>query len=213
MYAEGQWQPASEADISLNAHASAHFGTIIDESDFDSLDHFWNRGINWRSKLSRQASNSEAWIAVYGAGGGIPTAAYFNTAIHDRPPIIDQTLYWAECVSEDEAIYFCGVVNSPVLLERIVEYVPEGAFGDRHLHTLPARAVPVYDPSNPRHAVVVERTRALITELHTVAGANQVVASYFTTEQPMTFRRQKLRAVIENLASYNAYYTACEALY
>ena len=152
------------------------------------------------------------WIAVYGAGGGIPAAAYFKTT-KDKPPIIDQTLYWVKAASEDEAIYFCGVVNSPALLERIVEYLPEGAFGDRHLHTLPARAVPEYDPSNARHVDVVERTRALISDLHDVAEASEVVASYLKTNLPMTYRRRKLRGVIKALASYSAYCTACTALY
>ena len=149
---------------------------------------------------------------MYGAGGGIPAAAYFQAA-QGKPPIIDQTLYWAECASQEEAIYFCGVVNSQSLLSRIAEFIPEGEFGDRHLHTLPARAVPEYDPTNARHAAAVACTRALVSELQGAAGASETVASYFTTEVSMAVRRRRLRGVIEQLSSYGAYASACEALY
>lgn len=212
VYSAKGWQPVSELDISLNPQAAAHFTSIIQESDFGSLDSFWRHGINFRSKLSLQAKSVGMWVAVYGAGGGIPAAAYFN-ASKEKPQIIDQTLYWVGCASEEEAIYFCGVVNSPALLERIVDYLPEGAFGDRHLHTLPARAVPEYDPANARHMDVLEQTRAVISELHDVAQTNEVVASYLTTHRSMTYRRRKLREVITTLDSYNAYCNACAALY
>ncbi len=211
-YREGCWTAASPMEMSLNAQANAHFAAIIEESDFDSLASFWEKGINCRSKLRLQSAAIGAWIAVYGAGGGIPAAAYFKI-VDEKPPIIDQTLYWTECHSEDEAVYFCGVANSQALLSRIANLMPAGEFGDRHLHTLPTRFMPVFDPTDFRHLDVVEYTRTLIAELKELADLNPTVASYLSTEIEMKTRRRLLRQELQRLDSYHGYANACETLF
>ena len=211
-YQSGRWCASSSTAISLNANASAHFDAIIEESDFRSLSEFWTKGIDYRSKLRRQSANVGSWIALYGAGGGIPAAAYFRI-VDDKPPIIDQTLYWAECRSEEEAIYFCGVINSQALLSRIADLMPGGEFGDRHLHTLPTLFIPEFDPTNAQHAYLVECTHSLLVELRDLANHDLTIASYFTTKTEMTIRRRRLRKELTYLDSYHSYSNACEDLF
>ena len=212
LYRGLQWDPASPADISINSQAETHFNSVVDESDYDSIIDWWHRGLDMRHKLSHQSNIGGSWIVVYGAGGGTPAAAHFYA--DDSPPvIIDQTLYWAECGSEDEALYFAGMINSPAVLERMDGFIPAGAFGGRHLHTLPARAVPEYDPANSKHNAVVDAVNALISELHSAAITDTDVAGGFTTAVSMPTRRNRLRAVLRRLNAWDGYENACSAAY
>lgn len=212
LYSGLRWHPALETDISTSPQAEAHFKRIVDESSFESLDDWWNRGIDMRRKLSRQSHSIESWIAVYGAGGTIPAASYFR-ADPSQPIIIDQTLYWAECGSEEEAIYIVGMINSRAIQEQIDGYAPEGEFGERHLHLLPALAMPEYDASNNVHLAVVDNTKALIAEMHASAAADPRIASAFTMAVNMRVRRSQLRAAIEQLNAADGYERACGAVY
>lgn len=211
-YRGRRWEPASETDISISPQAEAHFRRIIEESDFDSLDDWWDRGLNTRHKLSQQSHGDGSWIAIYGAGGGIPAAAHFH-ADGSQPIMIDQTLYWAECGSEEEAIYMVGMINSLAIREQIDGYAPAGEFGERHLHLLPARAMHEYDASNDLHVAVVDSTKALISELHSAANSDPSIASGFTTNVEMKRRRTMLRSALNRLTASADYEAACGAVY
>lgn len=212
LYRGRRWHPALETDISMSPQAATHFKRIIDESRYESLDQWWDRGIDMRRKLSHQSHCVESWIVVYGAGGAIPASSYFR-ADPSRPIIIDQTLYWAGCGSEEEAIYIVGMINSRAIQEQIDGYAPEGDFGERHLHLLPARAMPEYDASDNAHLAVVDNTRILIAELHASIAADPRIASGFTTTVDMRVRRSHLRAAIEQLNAADGYERACGAVY
>ncbi|WP_156426686.1 hypothetical protein [Mycobacterium sp. IS-3022] len=207
----GSLQLASEATISASPTARRHFDKILAESDFDSLTDFWRRGLNMRNKLINQdliAANATGYLVVYGAGGEIPSAAYVSLAEYSGElPLIDQTLYWILVVSEDEAVYMCGLINNPSLAEYIRPYVPQGAFGGRHLHTLPPKAIPIFDATNSDHVAVVAETRALIGELE------REVFPSVTTDGTLAQRRTATRRLIASLPSYGAYDTACANLY
>jgi methylase of polypeptide subunit release factors len=209
----GGWRRLTAPEIAASPEASEHFEDLIETSDFGSTDEFWERGINYRSKLSKQVFASESWLVLYGAGGEIPAAAYVKvSALGAVPPIIDQTLYWMEVGEEDEAIYLTGLINSSAMLETISDFVPEGEFGGRHLHTLPSQAIPQYDSVDPAHALVVRATRSLITELETYRnGANE--SRLFTLEMNMVTRRNRVRLLMKNLGSYLAYEEACQGVY
>ena len=207
-----RWYPALETKISMSPQAEAHFNRVINESSFDSLDNWWDSGIDMRGKLSQQSHSTGSWVVVYGAGGAIPAASYFPTN-SSEPVIIDQTLYWAKCNSKEEALYIVGLLNSLAIREQIDGYAPVGEFGERHLHLLPARAMPKYDRLNSVHAAVVDNTRALVAELHSEAAANPQIASCFTTTIGMPARRRKLRAAIQRLHTAESYENACSAVF
>ena len=156
------WRLVTGEELAVTPRARDHFRDVVRESDYGSLEQFQARRLDFRSKLSGQRWPGDAWGVVYGSGGGIPAAAYAR--IGENPAILDQTLYGFRV--EDEALYFCGVVNSLALRERIACFIPEGKFAGRHLHTLPQDETPRYDRNNPAHAEVVAATRALVDELN-----------------------------------------------
>ena len=202
---------ATDAEISLNTQARDHFAAIIAESDFNSLTDFWERGIDMRAKLSLQRFTPGMWIAVYGAGGGIPAAGYFQTA--DIPIIIDQTLYWAECTSEDEAVYFCGIVNSRALLQRHRRLHPRRKTLASVTSTLspPRRYL---SSTLPTRATVLKSPRRVASSVNLAAAAkaSDKVAQLFTTEVTMNSRRTRLRKTMKDLEAYEPYEAACAAV-
>ena len=203
------WRLATEAELGVATGSRDHFRRVVTASDYDSPGGF-QAALDLRNKLTRQRWPSGHWLVVYGAGGSIPAAAY--TQIGELPPILDQTLYGFATESEDEALYFCGVVNSLALHERIQFFVPEGRYGGRHLHTLPRDATPRYDQANEVHREVVRATRALVGELNGLRG-DPDVAGLFTASVGMKVRRNRARAVMKGLDAFEWYDAVTRALY
>jgi hypothetical protein len=208
----GRYRLASPSELATAPGVADHFGDILSESDFASLDDFWDRGLNYRSKLEHQVWTSARWLVVYGAGGGIPAAACRKITGKDNL-IIDQTLYWASFDSEDEALYTCGVLNSDALIPLISDFIPEGEFGDRHLHTLPLSVLPTYDPAGDSHQRVTAATRALTYELAARRDDDPEIGRLFTTEIEMKKRRRMTRALLHSLDGYAEYASSCDALF
>ena len=209
------WRKATDSEVAASPASRDHFSDIVEESDFRSLDEFWESGLNYRYKLTNQVLAPSSWLVVYGAGGGIPAAAFSKiSSFGSEHPVIDQTLYWVVIGNENEALFLVGVINSDVLLERIADFIPQGDFGDRHLHTLPSMAVPQYDPSDEVHERVVTSTRALYSELHAYRNSSDTkIKQLFTNEISMTVRRRRLRKLIKQLASFDEYAASCRQLY
>lgn len=207
------WKLFTTAEIATSPSAKDHFKEVVDASDYQSMGEFWNACLNYRSKLTKQALTPDSWLVVYGAGGGIPAAAHAQVRdFGDEPPVIDQTLYWITTDSEDEALFLVGIMNSDVLLNRIADFIPEGDFGDRHLHTLPSMAVPQFDPASEEHVRVVSAVKALRLELHEHRSRPRT-QKLFTSEVSMVARRRQLRELIKKLESFDTYASACQDVY
>lgn len=202
------------ASLAASPRADRYFQAIVGERR-KSLQEFWKRGLNARNKLSGQdlIQSSDGYLVMYGAGGQVPTAAYVHLgAIAGDRPIVDQTLYWTIVETEDEAAYMCGVINSPRLAEYVRPLLPEGAFGGRHIHTLPPKATPRYDPADPDHQDVARKTRILIGELD-VAMASPAKGALLNPNGSLQHRRSRVRELIADLPSYPDYDGAVRKLY
>ena len=105
-----------------------------------------------------------------------------SSAIVDEPRIfIDHMAYWTAARSAEEARYLTAVLNSGIIVPRIVSMPPRGAGGPRHFDKLVWELpVPEFDSRQPLHrqlsdaAVEAERVASLV-ELR--EGA------YFTTQR------------------------------
>jgi hypothetical protein len=209
------WRLATSLEINSNPRVKAHFNTILKESDFESLEDMWVSGLNFRVKLSNQIFTDcpEGFVVLYGAGGEIPTAAYISISeLVKSNGIIDQTLYWCKVESEDEALYLTGMINSKAMRDRISDFIPEGAFGGRHLHTMPSKAIPVFDPSDDNHVRVSNLTSEIIEEAKSMSLANQT-SHLFSSSLTLASRRTKIRGMIEQLPVYVEFENACTSIY
>ena len=204
------WRAVTERELAVHPQAADHFRDVLREGGFGSPEGFWG-ALDMRRKLSEQRWRTGDWLVAYAAGGGIPAAAHAR--IGEAPAIVDQTLYAAAFADEDEALYVCGVMNSRALRERIACFAPGGAFGDRHLHTLPQGETPRYDPDSGLHAAVAGATRRLVAELDDRRGNDPALARMFTIGVRLEMRRVRIRRAIEGLPAFAAYDRATRALY
>ena len=179
------------------------------------MEDLWISGLNFRVKLSNQifADCPKGFVVLYGAGGEIPTAAYISISeLVESKGIIDQTLYWCKVESEEEALYLTGMINSKAMRDRISDFIPEGAFGGRHLHTMPSKAIPVFDPSDDNHVRVSNLTSEIIEEAKNMSLANQT-SHLFSSSLTLASRRTKIRGIIEQLPVYVDFENACTSIY
>ena len=145
--------------------------------------------IDERRKLSLQVFPPDHYLVLNGAGGGVACAAMLSLA--EIPDIVvDQTLYWTLVPTSEEAWYRVGLINTDALTQAIREFNPEGELGPRHLHTLPNRVIPPFDPTNLEHVEVrslAEKCAALARPMidadEKIADPNKSIAS----------RRRRLR--------------------
>jgi hypothetical protein len=214
--AEGKWSPLQQAAIAAKGNAAASaFRQICRKTGSDSdIETIWEL-LNMRNKLALQVIRPDGYIVLVGTSGSYVCAAFAETREFDYIKlIIDQTLNWAQVDSEDEAIYLTGLFNSEAINHVIQDFQPEGAFGKRHIHSLPFGVTPPYDETQTAHQEVAMQTRRLLAD-YEIAKASD--AALQRALQPnlgtLARRRSVVREKLKGLPSFNDYANACRALY
>jgi hypothetical protein len=171
--------------------------------------------INVRNKLTQQVVQPNTYLVFTGAGGGNVCCAFAATSSFDlRKLVIDQTLYWAQVATEDEAIYLSGLFNSEAINEVIKEFQPKGAFGERHVHKLPFGVTPPFDPSQAVHQDVVDKTRRLIADYKRLKARDRDMGKLLDPNWgSLARRRLHIQRKLKALDSYADYHEACRNLY
>lgn len=164
--------------------------------------------INERNKLALQVFGEDQYLIVNGAGGEIACAACLPLA-GNADIVIDQTLYWRLVSNEDEAWYRVGLINSEVLTETIRVFNPSGEFGERHLHTLPNRVIPPFDPSDVNHMTIAGLAEELASLARSLIVGDERVSD---PEKPIQNRRRHLREKLKLLAPYDQLEVTCSAV-
>ncbi|MFZ6051320.1 Eco57I restriction-modification methylase domain-containing protein [Halocola ammonii] len=213
----GHWEMISEREVRLKGAPTRNtFRAICNELDTDnaSISDLFDL-INERGKLVQQVLEKTGYLVFTGAGGGRVCSAYLNIEDCDfERLVLDQTVYWAQVETEDEAIYLTGLLNSEAIGSIIEDFQPRGAFGKRHIHKLPFGVTPPFDPSQAGHQDVVNCTRSLLKEYEGIkAGPADLVKALDPNSAPLHIRRKKIWEYIKELNSYEEYEEACKALY
>lgn len=146
--------------------------------------------IDERHKLTRQVFGTEGCLLVAGAGGKYICAACLPVS-DASDLVIDQTLYWKVIHSEDETWFCVGMLNSQAMTQAIMPFNPKGAFGERHIHALPYRLMPAFDPSNDDHLRIAVLARATASIARALVAEN---ANLGDPNRALTSRRSKLRS-------------------
>lgn len=145
--------------------------------------------IDVRSKLTKQDFGAGSHLVVSGAGGKHICAACIP--VDDATGlVIDQTLYWRVVHDEDEAWYQVGMLESHAMTEAVMPFNPRGAFGERHIHTLPYQIMPVFDRSNDDHSRIGELARHLADEALKIVNADMHLGD---PSKALASRRRRLR--------------------
>lgn len=213
------WEPLTMTEIAASPDAKAVFAETIaafgksrgisNASPKDVFDYINSA----RGKLVEQMIPAKGYLVVSGAGGKWVCGAYTRLSPDDsRQLIIDQTLYWAVVETENEARYLTGLINSEAINIKIRPFQPKGKLGERHIHKLPFRVIPPFNPSDAGHQKVVETTRDLIAEFLSACRTKTELAILLDPCRKLDSRRTALRGFLKNLKSYRAYEAACAAL-
>ena len=213
----GIWEMIPEPEVNAKGSITRNtFREIFREIDptNGNIESIFNL-LNTRGKLTQQLVGEEGFIVFTGAGGGKVCSAYIAIEEYDHERLIlDQTVYWAQVETEDEAIYLTGLLNSQAISQIIEDFQPRGAFGKRHVHKLPFGVTPPFDNTQVGHQEVVEKTKALILEYNALIGQNDDVAGFLDpNSSTLSRRRKKLFGYISNLDAYTEYELACKSLY
>jgi len=186
-------------------------GAISSKADVTDIAHL----INVRNKLIQQFVDPNKYLVFTGAGGGHVCCAFGATNSFDlQKLIIDQTLYWTQVTTQDEALYLSGLFNSEAINAVIKEFQPKGAFGERHVHKLPFGVTPPFDPSQAVHQNVVEKTKRLLNEYAKMITTDQSICPLLDPNTgTLARRRLTIHEKIKKMQSYADYDEACRSLY
>ena len=213
--AAGTWRPVAAARLAATPRVEAAVNDILSAlGPGVGLGEYFHSIDSNRRKLSVQEFPAGGYLVVYGAGGTYACAAFAPLSRFDPSRlIIDQTLYWTVVETEDEALYICGLFNSDARDVMIQGFQPHGQFGRRHVHELPTKVTPGFDPSVAAHMAVVDATREL---LHDIAAQRSDAqwSTIFDPARRLPSRRSKMRSeLMPSLSSFAAYDEACKELY
>lgn len=190
--AAGEWHVYDEAEIRRQGftETARRFHAINARLTKVGQGKTLQQRIDERGKLSKQVFGNEGHLIIAGAGGKHICAACVPAA-DARDLVIDQTLYWKVIESGDEAWFFVGMLNSHALTQAITPFNPKGAFGERHIHALPYRVMPRFDPLSPGHLRVAALARKIAEIARDVVTEDEYLAN---PNRALTSRRTRLRA-------------------
>lgn len=207
----GEWSCLTDQDVALMNPSTAFIFNRLQQFLNLNLQEYFEKYANCRGKLSSQNFSTGNWLVLSSASGSKPCAAYISTNEPNMSKVvIDQTLYWYLTETEDEAIYLTGLINSDALENRIFDFQPRGRFGRRHIHTWPFKVSPRFDPNNPEHIYVVEKTRALMAECVDLYQEDAYRNMLNPNNSVLHVKRPRQQAAIRLLPSYQSYDSACD---
>jgi SAM-dependent methyltransferase len=205
----GMWHLFDEADIRRQGftETARRFQAINAKLSSVGQGKPLQQRIDERGKLTRQVFGSEGYLIVVGAGGKHICAATIPVA-DAHGLVIDQTLYWKVIKNRDEACFYVGMLNSHAMTEAITPFNPRGAFGERHIHALPYRLMPHFDPSNEDHL----RIGALARDMASISHSFVVGDVYLRDpNRALTGRRRRLRIKLADTDQCNEIEKLCAA--
>lgn len=209
----GIWNPLYPTDLALLNTSTASVFKRISESIHQDIASFLENTINIYGKLYKQNFSNGTFLVLSSASGSNPCAAYIDLRNVQRERlVIDQTLYWHLASTEDEAVYFSGLINSNALWEAIADFQPEGGFGKRHIHTLPYKIIPAFDITDDAQQAVVKATKFLIAEWNEVCAMEEFSKLLNPNAGSLSSRRKKQQNKIRELRAYQEYALACACI-
>ncbi|WP_166871457.1 hypothetical protein [Salinibacterium sp. ZJ450] len=90
---------------------------------------------------------------MYSASGNRIAAAY----VTDADAVVEHKLYWMPVAGVSEGHYLAAILNSDVVMDRVIKLQSRGLFGARDIDTLPWRLpIPIFDPDNELHRSIAD---------------------------------------------------------
>jgi len=147
--------------------------------------------IDFRNKISLQFPMSRNRV-LYTKSGQYLAAARLD----DTDGVVDQSLYWANASSLEEARYLSAILNSPAVTKLLAPMQSRGEHNPRHfaklIWNLP---IPLFDPADDVHQQLVE----LAAQAEALAAATDV-----TGKRTFQAQRRLIREELERVGIADA---------
>ena len=147
--------------------------------------------IDFRNKISLQFPMSRNRV-LYTKSGQYLAAARLD----DTDGVVDQSLYWANASSLEEARYLSAILNSPAVTKLLAPMQSRGEHNPRHfaklIWNLP---IPLFDPADDVHQQLVE----LAAQAEALAAATDV-----TGKRTFQAQRRLIREALERVGIADA---------
>ena len=207
---EGRWEILDPAAIRTAGflQTARHFERTNQAMANDGVVKPLQEKIDERGKLGIQFFPANKYLVLNGAGGGTACAACLSLSDH-KDIVVDQTLYWTLVPTQQEAWYRVGLMNTDTLTRTISKFIPEGELGPRHLHTLPNRVIPKFDPGRQNHLKVATLAERLSVLAQPLIAADDRVSD---PSNPIAARRRRLRNKLKQLPDFLALEKVCATI-
>lgn len=194
--ADGSWTVLDDEEIRRQGfiQTARRFASIDAQLSKVGQQKTLQQRIDERGKLKKQRFAVEGYLVLAGAGGKHICAACLPVT-EAADLVIDQTLYWKVFSSSDEAQFYTGMLNSQAMTAAITPFNPKGAFGERHIHALPYRLLPAFDPDNTDHARIAELSRDAATLARSMIAADDYLND---PNRQLHIRRTRLREALQD---------------
>ncbi|HZT26584.1 MAG TPA: hypothetical protein VFA57_12845 [Pseudolabrys sp.] len=205
----GVWQVCDETDIRRMGYTETarRFQAINKKLKAIGQGKTLQERIDERGKLTKQVFGADGHLSLAGAGGKHICAACLPVS-DAADLVIDQTLYWKVFQNEDEAWFCTGMLNSQAMTQAIMPFNPKGAFGERHIHALPYRLMPPFDPTNDDHLRIAALAREAAAIARTIVAGDAYLAD---PNRALTSRRTRLRGSLSKTDQVRELETLCAA--
>jgi hypothetical protein len=100
------------------------------------------------------------------------------------------------------------MLNSQAMTQAITPFNPKGAFGERHIHALPYRLMPPFDPANDEHLRVAALAREAAAIARTIVAGDAYLSD---PNRTLTSRRTRLRGSLAKTDQVRELETLCAA--
>ena len=101
------------------------------------------------------------------------------------------------------------MLNSHAMTEAITPFNPKGAFGERHIHSLPYRLMPPYDPAIDEHARIPELAKRATAIVRRIVAVDAYLRD---PSRALHVRRGKVREHLVSTPEYQELEYLCAAI-
>ena len=101
------------------------------------------------------------------------------------------------------------MLNSHAMTEAITPFNPRGAFGERHIHALPYRLMPPYDPTIDEHARIAELAQRIAEVVQAIVAADAFLQD---PRRVLHARRSKIRGQLKSNPEYQELEQLCSVI-
>ena len=150
--------------------------------------------LNWQNKLTDQNMTSP-FVVLYSAWGKDANACIMNRSKLDLPFLAENSTYFFNAASEDEAYYLLAFLNANEPNKLMKDFQAAGLFGPRAVHRkILDVPLPRYAARDPRHQQLAALGRQAAAAVAAYVTTSGIAGTEYNVGQVRRYLRQEILA-------------------